>query len=157
MKRLMFVLGLLAGGCAWPVEHTETPPPAGMEDAQAKAVDLIWHTVYGMTTDAPPIAWRYGDTCNGAEHQWKSLNVTDYCVLGEYHPDYVEMEYWEGALMSDTCLAHELGHARQWHLNGDLDRDHTDGPFLGSHYCTGEDQPNSLVYKAIQMLKEAGL
>lgn len=105
-----------------------------MLPGQEKAVDLIWHKVFGQKEKPPRINWVMGrslDCLNGSGFmaRWNvNGNNTGMCVSGVYWPDlYLAEVAWEPGTKKfyGTALAHELNHARLG-LLGISDPDHRD-------------------------------
>lgn len=114
----------------------------------ARAVDIVWRQIYGMTTKYPPvIRWVTGKALNCANGTGFK-NGFGQCVAGESWFEYgrSDVAWVKGELLSDTALAHELCH-HYLHYLGQPDPDH-EGPAFA---------PGGILEKANDALRAEGL
>jgi hypothetical protein len=133
-RRLFLALALLLGACTVP------PPDYTPKAHQAAAVEIVWHSVYGMPAivPAPDIGWHNQNSLTCGDYlgpgKWDAFkSPKGECVWGLSFivgwrteiawPDDVAM------FSRHETLAHELYHFRMYLVTGDSDHDHKDPGF----------------------------
>ncbi len=95
-----------------------------------RALGIIWVKMYGHTLDTlPSIIWVTGkdlDCANGTG--WRDSQGRCVAGLTWVESALCKVGWVEGELLSDTALAHELGHYHLYLTGQPTDGDHT-GPF----------------------------
>ncbi len=162
IKGLLFLVGL---SCA--TIGSTAPMSAGQE----RAVDIIWHSVYGQSDPVPKIRWITGKSldCNdGRGFTAFELNP-DYdlgadspvavtvCVEGYTFSAKEVLVAWHGEdSYSQTTIAHEL-----WHVvnirYGVFDSFHKGEGWLPLSECIGKSNICGIVERANNKVLEQGL
>lgn len=169
MKRLLLLVAILAAGCGYqiPWAGASYSGPTNPQPNQDKAFHIVWHDVYDLEGDGPPILWRFGDRCNtdpNAPNTFKDPGGSG-CLFGYYDPyaiddtaNLVTVE-WNGNFSAYETFAHELCHVYVYYTTGDPDNDHVSPCFSidGVAYTPDHVAPGSLVDLADQALKLVGL
>jgi hypothetical protein len=139
--RLIALCALLVGcGDDWlAIEGADLTPKPNQE----RAVSLVWHDAYGMSTDFP------------SEIRWTNeLFEDDGAVIGGHYDGRGIILMWEGSF-SSSLLSHEMCHARQRVATGDADGSHNSPCFGGVGDYEGA--PGSLLERAQTLLRANGL
>lgn len=122
MTRALLALALT--GCAsWfaPSDVRNRPPN------EARAVAIVWNTVYGRSDEPPFVVWIQGKdlTCNAGKGYPSVLGGG--CVEGNAALHAITVALPAGARFSETALAHELCHVLLLREGKDPDNAHV-GP-----------------------------
>lgn len=98
---------------------------------QDKAIEVVWHGLYGETGEPPPIEWFAGtgslpgttDIAGLALAGWKIQVAIESatCVTGEHGEESFDCS------IGSSELAHELMHAHTYNRTGDIDALHWRG------------------------------
>ena len=91
--------------------YTPAPRPN-----QGKALDIVWHGIYGVPQEPPHITWmlqKHLDCADGTS--WVSVR-TGECVAGQTTSGVEIAVAWpDGCRYSTTAFAHELLHAASYY------------------------------------------
>lgn len=140
--RTTVLLVLLVVGCGddW---QAGDPTPKPRQD---EAVDIVWRQVYGLAGSPPAIRWT-DDYVEGR-----------YCGGKTYADEGGIIVQWAGSF-SESVFAHELCHARQRVVTGDVDHDHRSACFrdAAGTFDTWGGVPGTLSWVANDALVAQGL
>ena len=122
MKTTLLSITLLLG-CAGVGPFPTYNGPTNPVPNQSAIVSMIWDNTYNASAyEAPPVVWRYNDTCNGSPGWDRGDGM---CIDGKYDPElnYIQVEHTTDVI-SETGLEHELCHAYRQFAYGDIDVNH---------------------------------
>ena len=112
-RRLFAGLAMAAGmaGC-----YPELPGDVVTLDGQVAAARIIWDDCYRMTGDGPTVHWVTGDELDCGDPDTRGFTVSTHggCWDGVSTPDGSSLSWQPGMRMSDTAMAHEFAHVREY-------------------------------------------
>lgn len=153
--RWLLLLTVVGCSAAPPAQTPDYPSRPGQEQAIASA----WSELGGWPTEPPAVRWLVGDelTC----HNGRGFIVEGRCHSGVAGERVIWVAWPTGTeRFSQTALAHELVHARNWRRPGTGgDIAHTDSALWGAWRTDHEllnGMPGSQLHGAQQALIGAG-